>query len=171
MKLNINQRNWLLSLHIAVSGLWFGGALCSVALALSIGLLNPGDAIHGINLARNVMGQYIIVPAAVFAVITGVLLCSFTPWGFFKHYWVMAKQIATLLLIVLGSVWLGPMTQAMTLLSESGREQVLQNPDYLTLQTTVTLGGALQTLALLAIIIISTVKPWGRRKAAQSLQK
>lgn len=171
MKLNINQRNWLLSLHIATGGLWFGAALCSVALALSIGLLSPGDALHGINLARNFMGQYIIAPAAVFAVITGVLLCSFTHWGFFKHYWVMAKQIATLVLIVLGSIWLGPMTQEITLLSESGQAQVLQNPDYLTLQTTITLGGVLQTLALLAIIIVSTVKPWGRRGAGRSLQK
>ena len=171
MRLRINQRNWLLSLHIATGGLWFGTALCSVALALSIVLLEPGDAIHGINLARNLLGQYIIIPAAVFSVITGVLLCGFTNWGFFKHYWVMAKQLVTLLLIVLGSVWLGPMTKEMTALSEVGRSQVLQNPDYLTLQTTVALGGALQTLALLAVIIVSTVKPWGKRKAVQSSQK
>jgi hypothetical protein len=76
-----------------------------------------------------------------------------------------------LILIVLGSVWLGPMTKEMTNLSETGRSQVLQNPDYLTLQNTVTLGGALQTLALLAVIIVSTVKPWGNRKAAPSSKK
>lgn len=171
MKLSINQRNWLLSLHIATGGLWFGTAFCSVALALSIVLLNPGDAIHGINLARNIIGQYIIVPAAVFSVITGVLLCSFTNWGFFKHYWVIAKQLITLLLIVLGSVWLGPMTKEMTSLSEVGRSQVLQNPDYLALQNTVTFGGTLQTLVLLAVIIVSTVKPWGKQKAVQSSKK
>ncbi|QUS62525.1 hypothetical protein IQE94_17905 (plasmid) [Synechocystis sp. PCC 7339] len=168
MRLKINQRNWLLSLHIATGGLWFGIALCSVALALSIVLLEPGEAIHGINLARNVLGQYIIIPAAVFSVITGILLCGFTNWGFFKHYWVMVKQLVTLLLIVLGSVWLGPMTKEMTALSEAGGSQVLQNPDYLTLQTTVTLVGALQTLALLIVIIVSTLKPWGKRKAVQS---
>ena len=171
MKLSIKQRNWLLSLHIATVGLWFGTALCSVALALSIGVLNPGDALHGINLARNFMGEYIIVPAAIFSVITGVLLCSFTTWGFFKHYWVMAKQLVTLILIVIGSVWLGPLTKQMTSVSESGRSQVLQDSNYLSLQNTVTLGGALQTLALLAIIIVSTVKPWSRRKAAQTSKK
>jgi hypothetical protein len=171
MKLSINQRNWLLSLHIATGGLWFGTALCSVALALSIILLNPSNALHGINLARNIMGQYIIVPSAIFSVITGVLLCSFTNWGFFKHYWVIAKQIVTLLLVVLGSVWLGPMTKEMTTLSEVGQSQVLQNPNYLTLQSTVTLGGSLQTLALLAVIIVSTVKPWSKRKAVQSSKK
>lgn len=171
MKLSINQRNWLLSLHIATGGLWFGTALCSVALALSIVLLNPGDALHGINLARNLLGQYIIVPAAIFSVITGVLLCSFTSWGFFKHSWVIVKQITTLILIVIGSVWLGPMTKEITTLSEAGRSQVLQNPDYLALQNTVTLGGALQTLSLLVVIIVSTIKPWGKRKAVQSSTK
>lgn len=171
MRLSIAQKNWLLSLHIATGGLWLGTALCSVALALSIVLLKLGDAIHGINLARNVLGQYIIIPSAVFSVITGVLLCGFTNWGFFKHYWVIAKQLVTLLLIVLGSVWLGPMTKEMTALSEAGRTQVLQNPDYLTLQTTVTLGGTLQTLALLVVIVVSTVKPWGKRKVVQSLKK
>ena len=171
MRLKMNQRNWLLSLHIATGGLWFGTALCSVALALSIVLLEPEEAIHGINLARNILGQYIIMPAAVCSVITGVLLCGFTHWGFFKHDWVMAKQLVTLLLIVLGSVWLGPMTKEMTVLSAAGRSQVLQSPDYLTLQTTVTLVGALQTLALLTVIIVSTLKPWGKRKAVQSSEK
>lgn len=135
------------------------------AIAWMISTLNQ------INLARNFMGQYIIVPSAVFSVITGVLLCRFTNWGFFKSYWVIVKQLVTLVLIMLGSVWLGPMTKEMTSLSEAGRSQVLQNPNYLTLQNTVTFGGALQTLALLAVIFVSTVKPWGKRKAAQSVKK
>lgn len=164
MKLPANQRNWLLSLHIATGGLWFGTALCSVALAMSISVLDPDDALHGINLARNILGEYIIVPAAIFSVITGILLCSFTNWGFFKHYWVMTKQLATLILIVIGSVWLGPLTKQMTAISESGQPQVLQDSNYLSLQKIVTLGGALQTLVLLAIIVVSTVKPWGRRR-------
>ena len=94
---------------------------------MSVNVHDPDRAVHGINLARNFMGEYVIVPAAVFSVITGVLLCSFTDWGFFKHYWVMAKQIVTLILIVVGSVWLGPLTKQMTAISESGQSQVLQD--------------------------------------------
>jgi hypothetical protein len=63
------------------------------------------------------------------------------------------------------------MTKEMTALSQAGRSQVLQNSDYLMLQNTVTLGGALQTLTLLAVIIVSTVKPWGKRKAAPTSKK
>ena len=62
MKLKIEQRNWLLSLHITSGGLWFGTALCSAALALSLRGLGSSDALYGINVARNLMGQFIIVP-------------------------------------------------------------------------------------------------------------
>jgi hypothetical protein len=167
MKLNVKQRNWLLSLHIASGGLWFGTALCSVALILSFRNLDQGSGLHGINLARNLLGEFMIVPSAILSVMTGALLCAFTNWGFFKHYWVMAKQVATLILIVIGSIWLGPWTKEMTAISEAAQSQVLQNSQYLALQENVAIGGALQTVALLSIIIISTVKPWSRRNTAR----
>jgi uncharacterized membrane protein len=166
MRLNINQRNWLLSLHITSGGLWFGTALCSAALALSLRALTNGDALYGINVARNLMGQFIIVPAAVLSVITGVLLCGFTNWGFFKHNWVMVKQLLTLISIVAGSIWLGPWTKEMTTISETARSQAWQNADYLRLENAVMVGGVLQTMVLIIIIVISTVKPWGRRKTS-----
>jgi uncharacterized membrane protein len=172
MKLNVRQRNWLLSLHIASGGLWFGTALCSVAIALQAGSanalggsLNDGDGLYGLNMARNLLGEFVIVPAAVLAVITGVLLCSFTSWGFFKHRWVMLKQVTTLVMIAIGSVWLGPWTKEMTTISEVARSQSLQNSHYLYLQQVVTIGGVAQTLALLMVIAISTMKPWGKSNA------
>lgn len=164
MKLKIEQRNWLLSLHITSGGLWFGTALCSAALALSFRGLGSGDVLYGINVARNLMGQFIIVPAAVLSVITGVLLCSFTNWGFFKHNWVMVKQLLTLISIVAGSIWLGPWTKEMTTIAQTARSQAWQNADYLRLDNAVMIGGVLQTLVLTIIIFISTLKPWSRRK-------
>jgi uncharacterized membrane protein len=165
MKLNVKQRNWLLSLHIASGGLWFGAALCSVALALGGSSLKDGDGLYGINIARNTIGEFAIVPAAILSVITGVLLCSFTSWGLFKHRWVMVKQVMTLILIAIGSAWLGPWTKEMTTISEVARAQSLQNFHYLDLQQAATIGGALQTVALSIVIAISTVKPWVKRKA------
>lgn len=167
MKLTVKQRNWLLSLHIASGGLWFGTALCSVALLLSFRSLNDSTGLYGINLARNLLGEFVIVPSAILSVITGAFLCAFTNWGFFKHSWVMVKQVTTLVLIVIGSIWLGPWTKEMTAISDVAKSQALQNLQYLRLQENVVLGGALQTLALLIIIVISTVKPWSRRNTAR----
>lgn len=168
MKLKVKQRNWLLSLHIASGGVWFGTALCSVALALSFRSLNDREGLYGINIARNLLGEFVIIPSAILSILTGVLLCAFTNWGFFKHFWVMVKQLVTLLLIVIGSVWLGPWTKEMTTISAAMRSHSWQNSHYLSLQNAVILGGALQTLALLLIIAISTIKPWGKRQASST---
>lgn len=171
MKLKVKQRNWFLSLHISSGGLWFGAALCSVVLALKSQGLSDGGELYGIDMARSVIGEFIIVPAAIISVITGVLLCSFTNWGLFKHYWVMVKQLGTLVLILVGSIWLGPWTEEITEISHTLRLQALQNLNYLSLQSMILVVSALETLALLVIIIISTLKPWGRRKATQGLKK
>lgn len=168
MKLNVRQRNWLLSLHISAGGLWFGTALCLVAISLGGCSLSDGDGLYGINIARSLLGEVVIVPTAVLSVITGVLLCAFTSWGFFKHRWIMAKQLMTLMLIVIGSAFLGPWTKEMAAISEVARAQSLQNPRYLDLQQVFTIGGAMQTLALSSVIAISVIKPWSKRKAIET---
>lgn len=169
MKLNVKQKNWLLSLHIASGGLWFGTALCSIALALSFNNLSNGDTLHGIDLARNLMGEFIIVPTAVLSVITGVLLCGLTHWRFFKHSWIIVKQFSTLTLIVIGSVWLGPWTKEMSDISATLQSQARQNLHYVSLNSISITVGVLQTIALLAIIFISTIKPWGKRNTTREL--
>lgn len=163
MRLTLHQRNWLLSFHIATGSVWLGSALASVALAFLATGLAQAEAVYGVNVSRNVLGEYVIVPAAVLVVITGALLCGFTHWGFFKHYWLIAKELTTLALIAVGSVWLGPLAQQITELSRPEHVSTLQSSAYMSLQDTVMLGGVLQTLALLAIVAMSTVKPWGRR--------
>ncbi|RUS96643.1 hypothetical protein DSM106972_086660 [Dulcicalothrix desertica PCC 7102] len=166
MKLKVHQKNWLLSFHITSASLWFGTAFCSLALAVYYQNWANGNELYAINAARNLMGEFIIVPSAVSSLVSGLLLCNFTVWGFFKHYWVMAKQILTMMLIVIGSVWLGPLTKQATSISAIERLQVLQNPTYVSIRDAVIVVGAIQTLVLVIIIIISVLKPWGRRKTS-----
>ncbi|GJD15646.1 hypothetical protein RIVM261_006020 [Rivularia sp. IAM M-261] len=166
MKLKVQQKNWLLSFHIVSASIWFGTAFCSLALAFYYQNWANGNELHAINAARNLMGELIIVPSAVSSLVSGLLLCSFTVWGFFKHRWVIAKQILTMMLIIIGSVWLGPWTKQATSISATERLQVLQNPTYVSIRDAVIVGGAVQTLVLVLIIVISVLKPWGRRKTS-----
>jgi hypothetical protein len=71
-----------------------------------------------------------------------------------------------LISIVAGSIWLGPWTKEMTTIAATARSQAWQNADYLRLENAVMVGGVLQTLMLMIIIVISTVKPWSRRKTS-----
>jgi hypothetical protein len=162
-KLSVKQKNWLLASHVAFGGIWFGTALCMIAIALSNRNTPNGDELYAINSVMKLLDDWVIIPSATLSLITGGLLCWLTIWGFFKHYWVIAKWIATVTLIVTGTIWLGPWTNAITAISAAERIQALQNPLYVFDQNGVLVGAIIQTSCVLAIIGISVLKPWGRR--------
>ncbi|ARV60876.1 hypothetical protein BZZ01_21665 [Nostocales cyanobacterium HT-58-2] len=163
-KLSVKQKNWLLASHVAFGGIWFGTALCMVLIALSNRQASNGDELYAVNSVLKRLDDWVIIPAATLSLMTGGLLCWLTIWGFFKHYWVITKWVATVTLIVTGTIWLGPWVNQMTAISEAERLQALQNPIYVFDQKAMLVGSIIQTLCVLAIIGISVLKPWGRRK-------
>lgn len=165
-KLDLKQKNWLLSAHIAAGATWFGTSLCMVLIALSNRQTLNGDELYAVNAVLKLLDDFVIIPSATLSTITGGFLCWLTVWGFTKHYWVMVKWFATVALVVVGTAWLGPWVNAMTATSASERLQALQNPLYLWDQKALLVGAIAQTIALLAIISISVLKPWGRRKVS-----
>jgi hypothetical protein len=163
-KLKVKQKNWLLSGHVASGGVWFGTSLCMVLIALSTRNRTNGDELFAINSVLKLLDDFVIIPSATLSLITGGLLCWLTVWGFAKHYWIIVKWIATVTLIVVGTAWLGPWTNAITAISQTQRLQALQSPLYAWDQRALIIGAIAQTISLLVIIGISVLKPWGRRK-------
>jgi uncharacterized membrane protein len=163
-KLNVKQKNWLFSTHVASGGIWLGTSLCMVLMALSNRNTANGDELYAINSVLKLLDDFVIIPSAMLSSITGVLLCWLTVWGFAKHSWVIAKWMATVTLIVVGTAWLGPWTNAITAISQAERLQALENPLYVWDQKTLIIGAIAQTIGLLIIIAISVLKPGGRRK-------
>lgn len=168
-KLNIKQKNWLLSAHIASAGIWLGTGLCLVAIAWSNLSSVEANGLHAINRSMKLLDTLVVVPSAIASLITGALLCGLTIWGFTKHYWVIAKWIATVALMVIGTIWLGPWVDAMTAISKVERLRALQNPLYMFDQTAVIIVGAIEVIGLLSIVAISVLKPWGRRNTKRWL--
>jgi hypothetical protein len=162
-RLSVKPKNWLLSLHVASGGIWLGTALCLVLVAIVKGSTANGDELYGINAALKLLDDWVIIPAATLSLITGGFLCWLTIWGFTKHYWVIVKWIATVALITVGTIWLGPWLNAMTAISQSDRLSALTNPLYIFDRQGVIIGGLIQTACVTAIVIISVTKPWGRR--------
>jgi len=167
-KLNVQQKNWLLSAHVGFAALWTGTVLSMFALAVTNQQSTNADVLHTLNSAINVLDDYVVIPSALGSLVTGTLLCWLTIWGFFKHYWVIAKWIGTVTLIVLGTFWLFPWANAATAISEAQRLQALENPLYRFDAKAVLIGTLVQVVCLLALIAISFLKPWGRRSVKQS---
>lgn len=162
-RISVKQKQWLIALHAITGSIWFGTALCMVIVSLTNRQTTDGQVLIALNQLLKHLDDFVVIPAAVLSLLTGLLLCGLTVWGFFKHYWVIVKGIATVTLITVGTFWLGPWVNAVTAISEAERLQAWNNPLYVFDQRGALLGGVIQTVCILAIIVISFVKPWGKR--------
>src|SRR5882672_6215792 len=97
-------RKFALTAHVTSSV----GLLGSIAafLALAIAGLTSQDAqiIRAAYLAMNLTARFVIVPLAFASLLTGLVQSLGTPWGVFRHYWVLVKLLltvfATIILLV-----------------------------------------------------------------------
>lgn len=169
-KLTGKAKLWLVSAHIITAAIWFGTALSMIALGLygsQPAHQTSGDTLYTIQALLAYLNDFLLMPAASLSLLSGTLLCALTVWGFFKHYWVIAKWIATVTVISAVSGWVGPWVYAATAIADEERLQAIQNPLFLFDQQAALIGGAIQAIVLLGIILISVLKPWGRRNTAQ----
>jgi hypothetical protein len=166
-KLDVKQKNWLVSAHVASGAIWLGTGLCLVIMGIKNIDAPNADALYAINEICKFLDDFVIIPTATLSSLTGLFLCWFTNWGFFKHYWVITKWVLTTLAIVFGTFWIGPWINAMTSISATERLQALQNPLYMFDNYGIIWGGLAINLTLLVIIAVSLLKPWGRRLAGK----
>jgi hypothetical protein len=162
-KLNVKQKNWLVSAHVASGAIWLGTGLCLVIMGTKNIDTPNGDALYAINEICKFLDDFVIVPTATLSLVTGFFLSWFTNWGFVKHYWVITKWALTLSAIVFGTFWIGPWINAMTSISATERLQALQNPLYMFDNQGIIWGGLAINISLLVVIVVSLLKPWGRR--------
>ena len=162
-RLSVKQKNWLVSIHVIMGATWFGTAICMIVISLMNINNDNGDVLYALNSTLKTLDDFIIIPTATASLVTGALLSWLTIWGFFKHYWVIAKWIGTVTLITVGTIWLGPWVNTITSISEAERLQALANPLYAFDAKGALIGGIVQTVSVAFIIAISILKPWGRR--------
>lgn len=162
-KLNIKQKNWVLSFHIGFAALWTGTVLSMFLIAFRNKDTANSDILFALNSAINLLDDVVVIPAAIGSVVTATLLCWGSNYGFFKFYWVITKWILTTGLIIFGTFWLFPWGKAAESISLSQGLAALQNPIYSFDAQGVLIGSLIQVSFLFIIIAISTIKPWGRR--------
>jgi hypothetical protein len=162
-KFSIVQKKWLLSIHIGFAALWLGTVLSMFLLSVRNIGSNDAKVLNTLNSAINLLDDWIVIPAAIGSVVTATLLCWGTNYGFTKFYWVIVKWILTTSSIALGTFWLFPWGNAAEMLSSEEGLKALSNPVYEFDAWGVLLGTLAQVFCLLIIIIISVLKPWGRR--------
>jgi hypothetical protein len=95
-------RRAILAAHTICSVGWLGAAAAYLALGVAAQVSMEPQVIRAAWIAMELSGWFVIVPLACLAYLTGLVLSLGTPWGLFKHYWVvMALVLTTLSLAVL----------------------------------------------------------------------
>ncbi len=104
-------------------------------------------------------------------IFTGLLYSLFTKWGFVKHYWIIFKWIAVLILFVMIWIWVGPAINGSAALAdgkfffEGARSQYLDYSHQGLLFNTVGM------VVFFVLILVSVIKPWGQRKPLLQIKR
>ena len=93
-------RKLALTVHLISSVGWIGAVIAYLALGLSARYAGDALAVLSAWIAMELTGWYVIVPLAVASFVTGLVMSLATPWGLFRHYWVVISLALTLLSVV-----------------------------------------------------------------------
>lgn len=162
-KLTVRQKKALLSAHILFSVALLGSAFCSLALSIAAAVTDDGAVLRAAYLGMGMLQERVVRVGALGTAVSGVLLSVLTHWGLTRFYWIIVKEVGTVLSIGLGIVAMGTWTrQAIALTTAHGLEAV-SNPAYIVNQRMLLAGIAVQIVSLSALVVISVFKPWGQR--------
>jgi hypothetical protein len=165
MTMTPNLRKFALTAHVTSSV----GLLGSIAafLALAIAGLNSQDTqiIRATYLSMDLVARFIIVPLAFASLFTGLIQSLGTPWGLFRHYWVLAKFLLTAFATTILLIKLKMIGYAAHLAAEA----ILPRAELSTVGMELRFHAAAGLLVLLAPALLSVYKPrgltpYGRRK-------
>jgi hypothetical protein len=95
MTMTPGLRRFALAAHLTVSVGWIGAVVAYLALGVAAVTSRDAQTVRAAWIAMEVTGWYAIVPLALAALLTGLVLSLGTPWGLFRHYWVLITLVLT----------------------------------------------------------------------------
>jgi hypothetical protein len=149
-------RKLALTAHVTSSVGWMGAVACFLALAIA-GLIGREDhAIRAAYIAMKTTTWAVIVPLCLASLVTGLIESLGTPWGLFRHYWVVAKLVLT----VLATVVLLAHTQPIGLLAHAAARATLSG-DLHSVRVQLLVDAAAALFVLLVATVLAVYKPRG----------
>lgn len=164
-KLNIKQKNWWLIAHIFFVIIYLGGVLGMLLLAVLTKYTTNNELIFASHLFIKDFDHFLVIPGAFGSMITGTWLAIRTQWGgLTKHYWVFAKWAGNVIAILLGSTYVRiGISDSFSASTITNGLAPLQNPVYLENRQMLFIGITISIAILAFEVVISYLKPWGKR--------
>lgn len=162
--LAITPKRWLLSLHLLFAAILFGNSVVFLVLSIAAAVTNDVNVLKAIYTSMHIMATSSVRASTIGTVVTGILLSVWTKWGLFKFYWIVVKEILTIVSLGLGIIGFYYWTlEAFSITAAEGLN-ALHNPVFIGNRLQLFVGIIFQIISLGAMIVISVFKPWGKRK-------
>ncbi|MCC7381112.1 MAG: DUF2269 family protein [Deltaproteobacteria bacterium] len=151
-------RQTLLAVHVAINAVLLGALVAVLVLELT----RRGPFAAAFDRAVLELHEWLITPCCLLVLGTGMLFSLFTPWGYAKFRWIVAKWFVLFAVAVIDLWLLSPAVASSSAISDAEGRAALLNPEYQEAARWVLGSAALLLLLLFFAIAISVFKPWGR---------
>ena len=94
-------RKLVLTIHLALSVGWIGAVVSYLVLGMSAVSSKDAETIRAAWIAMELTGWIAIVPLAIGSLLTGLVMSLGTPWGIFRHYWVLITLVLTIVCVAI----------------------------------------------------------------------
>lgn len=157
MMMSPGLRKLALTTHVTSSVGWLGAVASFLALAIAGLLAADEQMVRAAYLATELITWYVIVPFAFASMLSGLVQSFGTTSGLFRHYWVLAKAlisvVATLLLLL--------HSEAIARVAAAASVSALSPADLRPLRIQLVGDAGAAFVVLLVATSLSVYKPWG----------
>jgi hypothetical protein len=169
MTLTPRPRKFLLTVHVTCTVGWLGAVACFLALAIAGLRSEDAQMVRASYLAMGFIAWFVIVPLSLASLASGLVQALATPWGLFRHYWVLAKLMLTLV----ATIVLLLKMESIGYMAAMAAETTLSGTDFAGLRKSLTVHAGGGLLVLLATAALGVFKPggvtrYGARKQRES---
>jgi hypothetical protein len=150
-------RKFVLSAHVTFAVGWLGAVATFLALAI-VGLTSQDTPlVRSAYLAMELIARFVIVPLSFAPLVTGPILSLGTSWGLFRHYWILAKLLITVLATIIMQIHMQPIN----FLAGAATQTTLFSSNLHGLQVQMVIASSAALVALIVATVLGVYKPRG----------
>jgi hypothetical protein len=155
MTMTPRLRKFALTAHVTCSVGWLGAVLVFLGLAV-VGMTSRDvQTVRGVYLVMEPTAWLVLVPLAFASLLSGIVQALGTPWGLFRHYWVLFKLLMAVFITIVLMIYMETFAAMARVAADPGVDlSTVRN-------ASPALHAVLALLVLLAATVLAVYKPQG----------
>jgi len=158
-RLSKKSEKTLKVIHLLSMSIWTTSLLIMFVIGIMLSKAETNETFYFGHYINFIIDFMITTPAAILTFLTGLIYGIFTKWHVAKNTWLKYKVAITLLLIILGTFWLGPLLREITEEVKLHGLSLLSNQSYIIESKIVTWFSLINAFLLVIAFFLSTFKP------------